>query len=275
MQDEGRPGHQHLGVPVGGVMDRTAAVWANRLVDNEPASPVLEMTLLGPTIRFAGKGTVALTGANMRPQLNGSPLPMYENVWVNDGDTLRLGGAKTGCRTYLAVGGDWRVARWLNSVSAAPFVQPSPTPGSDIKKGNTLTIRTHEVVTKRWLPEAERPVFADTLVVTVDPGPEFERFTRTDIARFFGQTYRVTNESNRMGYRLQGTALNLSGMGNLISSGVLPGVVQITQAGQPVILMTDAQTVGGYPRIGVVRNADLDRLAQLRPGQFITFNWSN
>lgn len=272
IQDKGRIGYQSYGVPVSGVMDKKAAALANELVENTPDTPVLEITLLGPTIKIAGYCQIAITGADLSPKVNQQSIPLYETINIEDGDTLSFGGAKNGCRTYLAIRGKWQIKKWLDSYSALPYSGGTATPDSLIQKGTNLQIEPLPTISIKNVPEDTQPDFPKTVRIRVLPGPEFEEFSNHTIAYFFSRGYQLTNDSNRMGYRLDGTLIDFKPKREVISSGIMPGTIQITSAGQPVILMMDAQTVGGYYRIANVVAADLDKLAQLKPGDEVWFS---
>lgn len=272
VQDLGRTGYQHFGIPRGGAMDRASAKIANMLVENEPGTPVLEMTLMGPEIHFEGECQIALTGADISPSVNEAEAPMYETISVKDGDVLSFDGLKWGCRAYLAVRGTWQAVSWLGSCSASSCNWMALTPDSIIKKENRLVIHTKPPIQKKRYPEADIPAFNKRIAVKILPGPEFGVFSDDVLSHFFGHSHRVAIESDRMGYRLD---INIPGFvppPEIISSGIIPGTIQITNAGQPVILMVDAQTTGGYPRLGNILTDDIDRVAQLRPADEIQFS---
>ncbi len=269
VQDKGRVGHQASGVPVSGAMDQTAAQLANWLVGNSEDHPVLEITLLGPSIQINHTVQIAITGANLSPMVNRTPIPMYETVAIKEGAILKFGRIQNGCRAYLSVGGEWMVQRWLGSASAATTSTAKLTPDSLIKKDSLLTIQATPFIEKRNSPPP--PDYENSIVVNVLPGPEFDQFSSHTIAHFFSQTYTIANDSNRMGYRLLGKELSIESKQEVISSGIVVGTIQVSNAGQPILLMRDAQTTGGYPRIAVVLPEELDHLAQLKPGEAVRF----
>ncbi len=269
VQDKGRVGHQASGVPVSGAMDQTAAQLANWLVGNAKDNPVLEITLLGPSIQINHTVQIAITGANLSPMVSGTPIPMYETVAIEEGAVLKFGRIQNGCRAYLSVGGEWMVQRWLASASAATTSTAKLTPDSLIKKDSLLTIQATPFIEKRNSPPP--PDYETSIVVNVLPGPEFDQFSSHTIAHFFSQTYTIANDSNRMGYRLLGKELSIESKQEVISSGIVVGTIQVSNAGQPILLMRDAQTTGGYPRIAVVLPEELDHLAQLKPGEAVRF----
>ena len=272
IQDHGRIGYQSYGVPVSGVMDKKSAALANELVGNPSDAPVIEITLLGPKIEIEGECQIAITGADLSPKINNQTIPLYTTVTVKNGDMLSFGAIKNGCRAYLAIGGEWQLSKWLNSYSAVPYAGKEATPKSVIEKGQQLTIKTSKRGIKKSIPKSEQPIYNNSQRIRVLPGPEFEEFSPYTIAYFFSRGYKLTNDSNRMGYRLDGNLIDFKPKREVISSGIIPGTIQITSSGQPVILMADAQTVGGYYRIANVISADMDKLAQLKPGEEVWFS---
>ncbi|PTB94376.1 allophanate hydrolase [Marivirga lumbricoides] len=271
VQDLGRLGYQNVGVPLGGALDRQAAKNANYLVGNPGNTPVLEITLIGPEITFNTDCEIAITGANLSPQLNDSLIENHQLISIKKNDVLSFGKPVSGCRAYLAIAGEWQVTTWLGSASASSFSPELLTPDSLIKKGSTLSILAGKSKTSRNKINKRTP-HADILRVRVVPGPEFEGFSQLTIAHFFSAGHIITQDSNRMGYRL-GTKLK-GGPGNyeMISSGIIPGTIQVTNEYKPIILLADAQTTGGYPRIANVIEEDLDSLAQMKPGSELWFS---
>ena len=272
IQDKGRFGFQAFGVPVSGAMDKSSAKIGNWLVDNPIDGPVLEITFGGPKIVIEGDCQIALTGADLSPQIDQLDIPMYETINAKNGSTLSFGKIKTGCRSYLAIRGDWEIKSWLDSYSATAFGATELTPDSVIQKASKICIKTRPNITKKVYPREKRPNYANSLRVRMLPGPEFDFFSSYTIGYFLSQSYKLTSDSNRMGYRLDGNIQDFKPNQEIISSGTVPGTIQITNSGQPIILMADAQTSGGYSRLGNVISADLDLLGQLKPGDEIWFS---
>lgn len=271
LQDLGRIGYQDKGVPVGGALDLSSATLANQLVGNSVETPVLEMTIKGPVIQVEGSVQVALTGADLSPTFDGMPLPMYENVRLPDGGVLRFGRLQSGCRAYLAVRGQWQAKAWLGSVSPPAHEAKLLTPDSVLRKGRVLEILPAGFLPKRFYPTYARPDYQTLLPLRVLPGPEYNKFDRSFLQWFFGHPHRISPDSNRMGYRLERAGPALHWAAEMISSAVLPGTIQVTGGGKVMILMADAQTTGGYPRLGVLPGRELARLAQWRPGLAVGF----
>lgn len=268
--DPGRAGAgQAYGVPIGGALDRRSARLANWLVGNPPDRPTLEMTLLGTTLRFGGRAQLALTGARADLSLNGTLVEPYETVDVTEGDVLSVAAITAGCRVYLAIGGTWRVPEWLGSRSAL-FVGGSYRNGA-LTDGATIDISPGRPIHRRAIAPREwwQPP-TGAVLLPVYPGPELDCFSATAAARFFGSDWEVGRAGNRMGIRLDGPTVPTPEQ-NLLSSPVLPGTIQLPPGGAPLLLLADAQTTGGYPRIATVAESALDELGQLRPGQPIRF----
>ena len=268
--DQGRNGYQSWGIPVGGAVDRTSASLANWLVCNSLSSPVLEITLLGPSIEIEGEGQIAITGADLSPKVNEQEIPMFETINLTNRMKLSFGEPKKGCRVYLAVGGLWQLEKWLSSYSALAYDSTGITKSSVIKKNSTLSIDVKRSITPKRIPKNQKPDFPNPLTVRVLPGPEFDSFSKDVQQQFFNQSFKLSPQSNRMGCRLNPELKN-STRSEMISSGVILGTIQITSSGQPIILLTDAQTTGGYPRIANVISADIDALGQLQPGDEVKF----
>lgn len=271
IQDLGRWGQQHLGIPVGGVMDVEAAKQANWLVGNPVDTPVLEITLMGPNIDLTGAAQIALTGANLSPIINGKKAPMYESIQLKKKANLSFGRLKKGCRAYLAIGGNWEVQKCLSSCSPILSGESFFLAQNIITAKNSIVIHPRKFVEKRRVSKKLRPTYSNHLQVSTFPGPEFEAFSRISIAAFFSRQHIVSNQSNRMGYRLKSRLPDFKPSKELISSGIVPGTVQISNAGQAILLMKDAPTTGGYYRLATVHSKDLDALAQLKPGDSISF----
>ena len=289
VQDLGRVGHQAQGVPVGGAMDRIALRLGNLLVGNDEGAAALEATLIGPAISFEnGGGTlIALTGADLEPSIEGIEVPMWHPLWVEQGSTLRFGRARTGCRTYITVAGGIDVLPVFESRSTYLRAKFGGVDGRALKSGDVLHAgdppdaskhiadELHasagpRVVIARWsLGSSLRPSYGDDVVVRAVRGAHLDSLN--DDAVMFGSTFRVSSSSDRMGYRLEGSTLALRAPIELLSEGTTFGTVQLPPGGAPIILMADAQTTGGYPRVAEVASADLPLVAQLKPGDRVRF----
>lgn len=271
VQDFGRPGFQHLGIPVGGALDKEAMVCANKILANPDHSPVLECTLIGPEIEFTGEGKICLTGAEMNAVLNQVPVRRYQAISVSSGDVLQLKGVHEGCRAYLGVQGKWKVASWLGSCSSlSSYLSENGFMGA-IQTGSTLEVENPSKPVDYSHPSFKKPYYASCYIIRVVTGPEFPRFSLLQIEDFFHKIFTVSKDANRMGYRLNESLVSYEVSREEISSGIIAGTIQITNSGQPIVLLADAQTTGGYPRIANIVSEDLDVFGQIKPGDEIKF----
>lgn len=272
VQDEGRTGYQKSGMTCSGVMDASAYRKCNYLVGNEESAAVLEFTLYGGEYEFTEDTIIALTGADMAPSVNDHPVPMNRAYQVKAGDVLKLGMAKSGCRTYLAVAGGLDVPMVMNSRSTNLRCKIGGCHGRALKVGDVISAgspkKSFDEVSGRKVSEAEYP---DEVLVHVVPGPQEEYFTEKGIAAFYSESYVVTEECDRMGYRLDGVQVESKNGTDIVSDGIVYGSIQIPSSGKPIILMADHQTTGGYAKIGTVCQADLPKIAQCKPGNHIRF----
>ena len=286
VQDLGRPGYRSYGVPVGGAADPLALRLANLLVGNEEDTAGLEFTLAGPALSFTEETVAALCGAPFEATLAGQPVPFHRPFVAKRGARLTIGAAVAGCRGYLAVAGGIRVPEVLGSRSTYVRGGFGGLDGRLLREGDVLETGEGVVQTDRlrdrvlryalsagWLPYGgwmkDGPVTLRVLA-----GKETGWFTREALDRFHGREYAVRAESDRMGVRLAGPALAVKDrtlMGRMISEGVSCGAVQVPPDGQPIVLLADSQTTGGYPRIAHVITVDIPLLAQLRPGSRVRF----
>ena len=271
IQDEGRFGVQDQGIPISGALDKSSMRIANQLVGNLPNSPVLEMTLFGPKLKFEGQGQIAITGANMKATLNGKRVENYMTLNIKSGDLLEFHNTDFGCRTYMSIGGQWQVQNWSNSFSALPSLMEEPGLPARLVDDYSFTVAINQMHELISYPERNRPLFSECYVIRVVTGPEFDQFEIEVIQDFFDRIFVIHGDSNRMGYRLKDNLQDYVPSGEEISSGIVVGTVQISNAGKPIILMADAQTTGGYPRIANVVSDDLEIVAQLKPGDELKF----
>ena len=272
IQDVGRYGYQHFGMPVSGAMDKYSLMLANILVGNSPSEACLEATLTGPELAFQEKGMVAICGADMGAMLNHTVVPLYTALRVKPGDVLRFSGLKKGCRTYIAFGGGIDVPEVMGSKSTYLRSRTGGMKGRQLQSGDIL--RVHPFINK---PEIQRippqiiPDYLPSVHVHIIPGPETEAFSFEGIKEFLTKEYIVSAQSDRMGYRLTGPEIRHKKGADIISSGINMGTVQVPGNGQPIIMMADGQTTGGYTRIANVIMYDHTLLAQLKPGDKIRF----
>jgi len=267
VQDRGRPGHAHLGVPRSGALDGPAAALANRLVGNLPEAAVLETTLNGCTLRPRSTVTVAVTGAPCPVAVDGRPVAWGAPVRVQAGALLNVGTALSGVRSYVAVSGGITVEPVLGSRSTDLLSGLGPAPLTD---GAVLPLGTPEPLHAR-VDVAPQPAPPTELVLRVTLGPRDDWFTSEAVRTFTSGGFRVSSASNRIGMRTEGPALERALPGELPSEGMVLGAVQVPPNGRPMVFLADHPTTGGYPVIGVVRETDLPAAAQAVPGTPVRF----
>ena len=272
VQDLGRHGYQQFGVSVSGAMDSFSHRIANRLVGNDENAATLECTLLGPTLRFLFATTIAVTGADLSPRLDGLAIPAWQSVEADAGSILSFGECRQGCRAYVAICGGIDVPMVLGSRSTHTRTRLGGLEGRALKKSDVLSIfgagdpspRKFDAVRLEWL---------SSRTLRLLRGPQFKNFESNTIANFSAGKFRVSSNSDRMGLRLEGPKLYHRGSADIVSDAVPFGAVQVPANGQPIVLAADRQTTGGYPKIGVVIAADFPAIAQLKPGDEIQFKF--
>ncbi|WP_329279573.1 biotin-dependent carboxyltransferase family protein [Streptomyces sp. NBC_01451] len=267
VQDLGRPGYAHLGVPRSGALDTPTAALVNRLVGNPSGAAVLETTLNGCALRPRCPVTVAVGGAPCPVTVDGRPVAWGAPVRVPGGALLNIGTALTGVRAYVAVSGGLAVEPVLGSRSTdllSGLGPPPLTDGAVLPLGHVIGGHARVDVVPQPAPPAE-------LVLRVTAGPRDDWFTPGALQAFTTSTYRVSSASNRIGLRTEGPSLERALAGELPSEGMVLGAVQVPPDGRPVVFLADHPTTGGYPVIAVVRTADLRAAAQATPGTPVRF----
>lgn len=268
VQDAGRAGLRQSGIGLCGAMDRPALAIANLLVGNDPGAAVLEITLGQAAIRFERDVWFALSGAACEAMLDERPVWISWRMKAKAGQTLTLGRPLLGIRSYLAVAGGIDVPEVLGSRSTDLNVGIGGLDGRRLQDGDSLGVLPAE---RRF----SKPVGVKQLLpgnrIRALPGPEYHEFDIRSQRAFWSAPWHLSPQSNRMGYRLNGQPLSRNASREMLSHGLLPGVVQVPHSGQPIVLMSDAQTTGGYPRIACVIEADMFQLAQIPLGQPIHF----
>ena len=272
VQDFGRVGVMKNGFTQNGAMDRYSMTVANRLCGNCDSAPVLEMTVLGVTARFTQDTVVCVSGADFGAKINEKPIKRNKAYKINNGDILSMGAAKSGMRAYLAVAGGIVGEYVFGSASTNLKFAFGGHFGKKLQSGDVLSIGTGAFplgeIDKWEIPESEYSKDAQLRVVL---GPQNEMFTDEDIRLFLSQEYEVTAQSDRMGIRLSGEPLKSKNGMDIISDGIVFGSVQVPNSGEPIILMADHQTTGGYAKIATVISVDLPRASQLSVGNTVRF----
>ncbi|MFF0816829.1 biotin-dependent carboxyltransferase family protein [Rhodococcus sp. NPDC003318] len=268
LQDLGRPGMIAMGVGVSGAADRASFTLGNRLVGNSENDTGIEATLGGLTVEAVADLTVAVTGAPCDSRRNGVRVGHNCVIHLTKGDVLALGIPTAGLRTYLAVRGGIRAEKVLGSSATDILSGLGPRP---LAAGDLLTAgpHTHDLPDVDFAPVAEMD--PDTVPLLLHLGPRHEWFQDEALALLFSASWDVTADSNRVGMRLAGPTLKRSRTEELPSEGMANGAVQVPASGQPILFLPDHPVTGGYPVIGVVDSGDMDRAAQIRPGQRIRF----
>nr|WP_215731034.1 biotin-dependent carboxyltransferase family protein [Pseudomonas lalucatii] len=271
LQDGGRHGWQHLGVSPAGPLDRQAAAWANRLLDNPWGTPLLEITLGHVELESEVETWLALTGADVAASLDGRPLPPWSRFAIGVGQRLELGYARSGLRAYLAVAGGFRATAVLGSVSTQvrEGLGGVHGGGEPLRAGDLLACRAAGLPRGLGVPWRYRPDYRATPLLRVITGGDAGRFDERQLQAFFARTWQLSPQSDRMGARLLGEALQPPR--GQWSQGVARGAIQVPADGLPIILQADHQTMGGYPVLGWLHPLDLDRLAQCAPRHLLRF----
>jgi biotin-dependent carboxylase-like uncharacterized protein len=274
VQDLGRFGAQRLGIPISGAMDRPSLILANRLVGNDPGAAGLEASLRGPDLHVIEETCVAITGATAMPRLNGRPLPMWTAIRVRRGDRLSMGAAERGCRLYLGVAGGIDVPIVLGSRSTYLSGRLGGLEGRALKKGDLLFTGSPRLPLEIFAGQRVDPpkaVVSGEITLRVVLGPQDDSFTPAGLQTFLNAPYQVTRIADRMGYRLSGPRIEHARGHDIISDATQPGSIQVAGDGQPIILLADRPTTGGYPKIATVLTVDCPLVAQARPGAWIRF----
>ncbi|MDR6878475.1 biotin-dependent carboxyltransferase family protein [Bacillus sp. 3255] len=278
LQDEGRFGYRKYGVIASGPMDYFAHRTANLLAGNRADAAVLEMTLNGPVLSAQADMLLALCGAGMEADVDGRPVSSWQPFHMEKGETLHVRYAVQGCRAYLAVHGGFVANKALGSTSTYLRAALGGYAGRALRAGDELSIgEARQYPMKRplsgYVSTHIRPPYDAAPVVSVVAGKEAGRFTEQAKAALYANSFTVTPQSDRMGYRLEGEALSLDNgcPSEMISEAVTPGTIQVPPGGNPILLMADCQTTGGYPRIAQVITAHLPLVAQVKPGAALRF----
>ncbi|MBZ0334746.1 putative protein YbgK [Marinobacter sp. JH2] len=274
LQDAGRRGVTHMGLTSGGAMDRHAWAWANHLLGNRYGAAALEITFGGAEFTIGLNTQIVVTGAEVQLTVNGAPKPLWTTLQLNSGDVVAMSAPRAGVRAYLAVRGGFLVDSELGG-SCATVVREGTGglqgKGQPLKEGDFLPcipaspLAVHRKIPHQWIPDYRAALTLDVL-----PCAQVERFPKRTLTTFFSNAYTLSPQSDRMGARLTGPTLEVS-VRQLTSEGTSLGAIQVPADGQPIILLQDRQTIGGYPKLGAVTPRSLDALAQRPPGSSLRF----
>jgi biotin-dependent carboxylase-like uncharacterized protein len=270
IQDAGRYGFHRQGLTTGGPADPLAFYWANRLCGNARGATCLEVTVGGLVLQARVATRLSVCGADMPLTINQQNRALWQSHPIKAGDKIELGFARSGLRAYLAVAGGLQIPAVFGSTATVPREGIGGLRGGPLQAGDRLPCESLAAGDCLRLPAGYRPVYGNKLLLRVVTGYQHDDFPEQQRRLFFNSEYRLSIQSDRMGCRLQGPAISPGGEG-IASEGICLGAIQIPPDGQPIVLMHDRQTIGGYPKLGAVIAMDLARLAQLKPGGSVSF----
>lgn len=271
IQDTGRYGQTHLGLTNGGVADRESYYWLNRLLGNSQNSACIELTIGGLKFTTAQPTQFCVTGAEVPVTINGHPVSNWQTHTLKAKDKVEIGFAKKGVRAYVGFRGGLAVPKQFGSVATVIREQVGGINGLKLGAGQKLELaEVNGLAPTQFLATEYRPEFDSPLTLRVVPGYQQKWFSRLQQRRFFSGIYNISAQADRMGYRLQGPAIECEHT-TMLSEGISLGAVQVPADGQPIILLQDRQTIGGYPKLGSVLSLDIDKLVQRQQGSEIQF----
>ena len=271
IQDSGRSGYRRLGINPNGAMDTVAARIANVLAGNAKSEAVIETHFPACEIQFKSQTSFAIAGADFDSELNGSPIRNWSSATASNGDLLRFKGVRFGARSYVAVAGGLVVDQWLGSSSTNLIAGAGGLNGRPLQTGDSIDTNQAAHHAMHVAGPSVIPRYSRFPTVRIVVGNEFDFLTATSERSFLNEGFSLTNDCNRMGFRLSGPPLYLLHKREMISAPVTFGTIQLLPDGQLIVLMADHQTAGGYPRIGNVISTDLPLLAQCQPGDGVSF----
>lgn len=271
VQDLGRTGQMRYGIPPSGPVDRFAFVLANRLVGNPDTAAAFECTLLGPRLESTDAGAIAVTGAEMPVTVNGQSAAGWTTIPLKAGDVVKLGPARTGVRSYVAFAGGLDVPLVLGSRSTYLRGRVGGVDGRALRKGDELRVFAAGPVTPRRVEPRAIPDYTGEPTVRAVLGPQADRFTAEGLDALFGGRYEVLPQSDRMGSRLRGPRIAHARGHDIVSDGIALGSIQVPGDGQPIVLLVDRQSTGGYTKAATICSFDIWRVGQARPGQALRF----
>ncbi len=272
VQDLGRTGQMRYGIPPSGPVDRFAFVLANRLVGNADTAAALECTLIGPRFEITDAGAIAVTGADMPVTVNGRSAAGWSTIAVKAGDVVKLGPARTGVRSYVGVAGGLDVPLVLGSRSTYLRGRVGGVEGRALRKGDELRVFPSGPVEPRRVDPRAIPDYTGEPTVRAVLGPQADRFTAEGLEALFGGRYEVLPQSDRMGSRLRGPRIAHARGHDIVSDGIALGSIQVPGDGQPIVLLVDRQSTGGYTKAATICSFDIWRVGQARPGQSLRFH---
>jgi len=271
IQDQGRFGHRHLGIPSSGAADRLSFALANWMAGNRWNAPAFECALGGLHIRFASDTTIGLAGAEMWAQINGQNVSNFTAIPVYKGDILTLSFARDGCRAYIAVAGGIKLPKFMGSTSTYLPAQIGGLEGRALRTGDKLVISNRPREAPRTIPKGFTPSLSRHIVLRARAAPEWENLDKPSQRHLFVSPFHASAATNRMGARLRGDKISMKTPISMTSSPLLPGTLQVPTDGQPILALADGHCTGGYPRVLQVIRADWWLLGQIAPGSQVSF----
>ncbi|MCW8880375.1 MAG: biotin-dependent carboxyltransferase family protein [Kangiellaceae bacterium] len=273
IQDLGRSGKMHLGINQSGAMDSLSLKLANWLVGNSLNSPCLEITLMGPTIKFKVSTSIAVCGAEFDIYHNGDLVFNDETIQVCKGDILEFDKLRSGARAYLAIAGKLKCEKLFGSYSTHLMANFGGYQGRQIKTGDKIKVKDPRLIDVKILDKQLKLKYLGNYLIRFTDSIESNFFDSDAFHQFASNEYKISADSNRMGLRLVGQPISTRKSEQIMSSGLVPGTIQIPSSGLPIIAGVDGQTIGGYPRIGSVISADLPLLGQLKANDKIKWQY--
>ncbi|WP_293265630.1 biotin-dependent carboxyltransferase family protein [Neptunomonas sp.] len=270
IQDAGRYGQHRIGLTTGGPLDGEAFKWANRLCGNELDATGLEVSIGGLVLEAQVDTALAVTGADMPFKINGQDVARWCTHKVKAGDKIELGFATSGSRAYLTVAGGFNIGQSFSSTATVTREAVGGLSGDKLKQGDLLPCQAHRPTALWALPESEQPDYNADVTLRVILGYQHRTFDSVQQRLFFSSEYVLSSRADRMGFRLEGQPVK-SQLNGILSEGICHGAIQIPADGQPIVLLNDRQTIGGYPKIGSVVSRDTAQLSQRMPGAKIRF----
>ncbi|MFD2615968.1 5-oxoprolinase subunit C family protein [Terrilactibacillus laevilacticus] len=288
IQDLGRQGFQKHGVIVGGAMDSYASRLANILVGNDEGEGTIEMTLVGPSLEFEQDLLISITGGDFSPTIDEDKAPMWRPIYVKKGSVLTLNVCESGCRAYLAVAGGFKIKKVMESKSTYLLGKMGGYKGRALQKNDRIDVNEMSLLAKQIVQKIKLGSTKDLFhapkwcipshyiqqnepVLRFVAGKQFDQFSQSSLNDFCDKPFDISQKSDRMGYRLTGPKLNLKEPIELLSEAVSHGTVQVPPNGDPIVLLADRQTTGGYPKIAQIISVDLPIIAQMKPGDQVYF----
>lgn len=271
VQDLGRTGQLRYGIPPSGPLDREAFLLANRLVGNDETAAGLECTYMGPRFEVDRACAIAVTGAAAPVTVNGDPVPRWTTIVLRAGDKVRVGAPRAGVLSYIAFSGGLDVPVVLGSRSTYIRGRLGGLEGRALRQGDVLKVLDGPLPVVRSLATPPSVGAAEETIVRVVLGPQADRFTDAGVRTFLGSAYEMTQQSDRMGARLRGPRITHARGHDIISDGIALGSIQVPGDGQPIVLLVDRQSTGGYTKVATVCSFDIGRVGQVKPGRSLRF----